>query len=230
MIMENEYIYSEEFQSYGDQLKNYLTDYVTLESTVLDGNSVEGEDKATPMGCMQEFFDASLVCDKDTAMKKLFAAGVVMANDAGVLPFDLPDDSPSGVASLVDDSLTRVKVAYEVATGAIPLEEVADTLIDAAASRAMAVADTVLDNPEMSVEIVCNTVSAAFPPIAEVVQFVKPVIKQVVTRIAPKVKEFVCSGINRVSQYAKEVARPIIAKAREIGLKVKNHILKALFG
>lgn len=230
MIMENEYIYFEEFQSYGDRLKNNLTDYVTLESTVLDGTSVEGEDKATPMGCMQEFLDASLVGDKDTAMKKLFAAGVVMANDAGVLPFDLPDDSPSGVASLVDDSLTRVKVAYEVATGAIPLEEVADTLIDAAASRAMAVADTVLDNPEMSVEIVCNTVSAAFPPITEVVQFVKPVIKQVVTRIAPKVKEFVCSGINRVSQYAKEVARPIIAKAREIGLKVKNHILKALFG
>ena len=30
--MENEYIYSEEFQSYGDKLKNGLTDYVTLES------------------------------------------------------------------------------------------------------------------------------------------------------------------------------------------------------
>ena len=74
MNMENEYIYSEDFQSYGDQLKNYLTDYVTLESTVLDGNSVEGEDKATPMGCMQEFFDASLVCDKDNAMKKLLLA------------------------------------------------------------------------------------------------------------------------------------------------------------
>ena len=67
--MENEYIYSEEFQSYGDKLKNGLTDYVTLESTVLDGTSVEGENKAIPMGCMQEFLDASLVGDKDTAMK-----------------------------------------------------------------------------------------------------------------------------------------------------------------
>ena len=228
--MENEYILSEEFQAYGDKLKNNLSQYVTLETKLFDGNTVAGEGESAPLKCMQEFLDASLVGDKDTAMKKLFAAGVVMANDAGVLPFDLPDDSPSGVASLVDDSLTRVKVAYEVATGAIPLEVVADTLIDAAASRAMAVADTVLDNPEMSVEIVCNTVSAAFPPIAEVVQFVKPVIKQVVTRIAPKVKEFVRSGINRVSQYAKEVARPIIAKAREIGIKVKNRILNAIFG
>ena len=228
--MENDYIYSEEFQSYGDQLKNNLADYVTLESTVLDSTSFEGEDKATPLGCMQEFLDASLVGDKDTAMKKLFAAGVVMANDAGVLPFDLPDDSPSGVASLVDDSLTRVKTAYKVATGEIALEEVADTLIDMEAAHVMTVADLVLDNPESSVELVCDAVSAACPPIAEAVQFAKPLIKEVAARVAPKVKEFVHTGINRVSQYAKEAARPIIAKAREIGMKVKNHIHNALFG
>lgn len=228
--MENEYIYSEDFQSYGDNLKISLTEYVTLESTVLDGTSIEGEDKATPMGCMQEFLDAALVGDKDTAMKKLFAAGVVMANDAGKLPFELPDDSPKGIASMVDEGLTRAKTAYKVATGEITLEEVADTLIDMEAAHVMTVADLVLDNPESSVELLCDAVSAVYPPVAAAVQTVKPLIKQVAARIAPKVKELVHTGINRVSKYAKEAARPIIAKAREIGVKVKNRILNALFG
>ena len=228
--MENEYIYSEEFQSYGDKLKNGLTDYVTLESTVLDGTSVEGEDKATPMGCMQEFLDAALVGDKDTAMKKLFAAGVVMANDAGVLPFELPDDSPAGIASMVDDGLTRAKTAYKVATGEIALEEVADTLIDMEAAHVMTVTDLVLDHPETSVELLCDAVSAVYPPVAESVQMIKPIIKRVAKQVAPQAKEFIHAGINRISQFAKEAARPIIAKAREIGAKVKNRILNAILG
>lgn len=228
--MENEFIYSEEFQSYGDQLKNNFTDYVTLESTVLDGASVDGEDKATPMGCMQEFLDASLVGDKDTAMKKLFAAGLTLANDAGVLPFDLPDNSPEGIASVVDDGLTRVKVAYKVATGEIPLEEAADTLIDAAAARAMAVADNVVDTVSANTDLICDALSIAFPPAAEVIQIAKPVIKHVVTNVAPKVKEAIHTGIEKVSRYAKEAARPIIAKAREIGVKAKNRILNVIFG
>ena len=228
--MENEFIYSEEFQSYGDNLKNGVTDYVTVESSLLDGTSVEIEDKATPMGCMQEFLDASLVGDKDTAMKKLFAAGIVMANDAGVLPFNLPDNSPEGIASVVDDGLTRVKVAYKVATGEIPLEEAADTLIDAAAARAMAVADNVIDTVSANTDLICDALSVAFPPAAEVIQIAKPVIKHVVTNVAPKVKEAIHTGIEKVSRYAKEAARPIIAMAREIGVKVKNRILNAIFG
>ena len=226
--MENEYIYSEEFQAYGDKLKNNLSQYVTLETTLLDGKTVEGEGESAPLKCMQEFLDASLVGDKDTAMKKLFAAGLALANDSGVLLDKY--SSPEGIASLVDDSLTHVKVAYKVATGEIPAEEVVDTLIDHAAARAMAVADAVVDTVEANVDNICDAVSIAFPPAAEVIQFAKPVIKHVVTRVAPKVKEAIHAGINKVSQIAKEAARPIIAKAREIGAKVKNRLLNAIFG
>ena len=226
--MENEYIYSEEFQAYGDKLKNNLSQYVTLETTLLDGNTVASEGESAPLKCMQEFLDASLVGDKDTAMKKLFAAGLALANDSGVLLDKY--SSPEGIASLVDDSLTHVKVAYKVATGEIPAEEVVDTLIDHAAARAMAVADAVVDTVEANVDNICDAVSIAFPPAAEVIQFAKPVIKHVVTRVAPKVKEVIHAGINKVSQIAKEAARPIIAKAREIGAKVKNRLLNAIFG
>lgn len=228
--MENDYIYSEEFQAYGDKLKNSLSEYVTLETTLLDGNAVAVEGESTPLKCMQEFLDASLVGDKDTAMKKLFAAGLALANDSGVLPFDLPDSSPEGIASIVDDSLTHVKVAYKVATGEIPAEEVVDTLIDHAAARAMAVADAVVDTVEANTDLICDALSMAFPPAATVIQFAKPIVQHVVTRVAPKVKEVIHTGINKVSQIAKEAARPVIAKAREIGTKVKNRLLNTIFG
>lgn len=226
--MENEFIYSEEFQSYGDNLKNGITDYVTVESSLLDGTSIEIKDKATPMGCMQEFLDASLVGDKDTAMKKLFAAGLTLANDAGVLPFDLLDDSPAGVASLVDDGLTRVKVAYKVAIGEIPLEEAADTLIDAAAARITAIADAFIDTVEANTDLICDALSVAFPPATELIQLFKPTIKHVVINVAPKVKEAIHSGIEKVSHIAKETIKPIIAKAREIGIAIKNHFLNII--
>ena len=74
--MENEYIYSEEFQSYGDRLKNSLSEYVNLESAIFDVNAGAGEGESESLKCMQEFLDASLVGDKDTAMKKLFSAGL----------------------------------------------------------------------------------------------------------------------------------------------------------
>lgn len=228
--MENEFIYSEEYQSYGDELREGLSKYVTLESALFEGEEYADDEQATPLGCMQEFLDASLTGDKDTAMKKLFAAGLVFANDKGVLPFELSDTSPEGIAAIVDDSLTRAKVAYKVATGEIPAEEVADCLIDNAAARVMALADNVLDNPEASIEAVCDAISVAFPQVAEAVQMAKPIIKPFATRAAPKVKEAVHEGINKIAQYAKEAARPIIAKTREIGAKVKNRLLIAIFG
>lgn len=228
--MENEYIYSEEFQSYGDKLKNGLTDYVTLESTLLDDTSVESDNKETPMGCMQEFIDASLVGDKDTAMKKLFAAGVVMANDAGVLPFELTDDSPAGIASMVDDGLTRAKTAYKVATGELTLEEAADTLIDHAAARLVAVTDNLLNKSDQLVDMACNAISSTIPEVSTAAQAAKPFLKQAVKRVVPQIREEIHVGIKKMTQYAKEAARPIIAKAREIGLKIKNSLINFVFG
>ena len=227
--MENEYIYSEAFQEYGDKLKNSLSNYVTLETTLLVGNTTEEEVKAAPLGCMHEFLDASLVSDKDTAMKKLFAAGLIMAKDKEVLPFELPGNSPEAIASVVDDGLTRVKAAYKMTTGEIPIEEIADALIDAAAARAIAVADKALDNPEASVEILCDAISEAFPEVAETVQSIKPVIKQLAIKIAPELKEPVHKGINQLAEYAKKAVRAIIASSRETN-KVNNPVRNTVLG
>jgi hypothetical protein len=227
--MENEFIYSEEFQSYGDKLKEGISKHVTLESTLIEGSGLSYNERATPLGCMQEFLDASLVGDKDTAMKKLFAAGLVFANDNGVLPFELSDTTPEGISVVVDDSLTRTKVAYKVATGEIPAEEVADFLIDQAAARAMAMADMVLDHPEASVELACDAISTAFPPVAETVQKMKPVIKRIAKEIAPEAKEYIHEGINLTAEFAKKAVRVIFKEVRKEmqGTKVENRSLNA---
>ena len=230
MIMENEYILSEEFQAYGDKLKNGISEFVTLESTLLDGNAVGGEGESEPLKCMQDFLDASLVGDKDTAMKKLFTAGFVLAKDSGTLPFELSDGASKGIATIVDNGLTRIKIAYKTAKGEISAEEGMDLLIDHAVARTMAVADVVVNTVEANVEVICDAISLAFPSAAVAIQLLKPVIKTVVTRVAPKVKEAIHVGIVQVSQFSKEAARSIIANSREIRANVKNRQLNAIYG
>lgn len=226
--MENEYIYSEEFQSYGDRLKNSLSEYVNLESAIFDVNAGAGEGESESLKCMQEFLDASLVGDKDTAMKKLFSAGLTLANDSGALPFELPDSSPEGIAFIVDDSLTHAKVAYKTAIGEIPVEEGIDTLIDHAAARTMAIANALVDAVGNNIDTICNAISVVYPPAAWAIQLSKPLIRYAVTRVSPKVKVAVFMGIEKLSKVSKEAARATVAKAQEVGVKVKNKQLTAM--
>ena len=228
MSMENEYIYSEAFQAFGDKLKNNLSQYVSLETALLDGNAVAVEGESAPLNCVQEFLDAPLVGDKDSALKKLFAAGIALTKDSGVLPFDMPDSSPKAIASFVDNSLTKVKVAYKAAKGEIPAEEMVDKLVDHATARTIAITNAVIDNVEATVDVICDALSVAFPPAALAIQISKPILKYVLTLVAPKVKEAIPAGIDKLSKLAKEAARPTIAKVREIRVKAKNYQLNAV--
>ena len=209
-------------------IKEGISTYTTIQSALLDEVGLEEMPVSQPMQCMQDFLDAEINGDKDTAMKKLFAAGIALANDSGVLP--LTDNSPEMISTIADDTLTRTKVAYQVATGDIQIEDVTDTLIDNAAARAMAVADVTVENGlPLIVERVCDAVSLSFPPLAEVAQLAKPILKHVAVRVAPKVKEVVKKGISVVSSVAKQAARRVIDAVRETGRKVGNWLQTMLF-
>lgn len=228
--MENEYVYSEEFQAYGDKLTNNLSEYVTLESALLEGDAVVAEGEPTPLNSMQDFLEAPLVSDKDTAMKKLFAAGLNLAKDTAALPNGLKNGSPESIASFVDDGLTRIKVTYKTVKGEIPAEEGIDLLIDHSAARTMAIADALVKTLETNVDAICNALSMAYPPAAMTIQLLKPIIKCLVTKLSPKVKEAIHAGIIKASQHAKVAVRPAIAKTREIEAKVKNLQMNAIYG
>ena len=220
MNMEHEEI----IQQSAKLIKEGISTYTTIQSALLDEVGLEEMPVSQPMQCMQDFLDAEINGDKDTAMKKLFAAGIALANDSGVLP--LSDNSPEMISTIADDTLTRTKVAYQVATGDIQIEDVTDTLIDNAAARAMAVADVAVENGlPLIVERVCDAVSLSFPPLAEVAQLAKPILKHVAVRVAPKVKEVVKKGISVVSHVAKQAARSLI----DAGRKVVNSLRTILF-
>ena len=224
MNMEHEEI----IQQSAKLIKEGISTYTTIQSALLDEVGLEEMPVSQPMQCMQDFLDAEINGDKDTAMKKLFAAGIALANDSGVLP--LSDNSPEMISTIADDTLTRTKVAYQVATGDIQIEDVTDTLIDNAAARAMAVADVAVENGlPLIVERVCDAVSLSFPPLAEVAQLAKPILKHVAVRVAPKVKEVVKKGISVVSHVAKQAARRVIDAVRETGRKVGNWLQTILF-
>lgn len=215
MNMEHEEI----IQQSAKLIKEGISTYTTIQSALLDEVGLEEMPVSQPMQCMQDFLDAEINGDKDTAMKKLFAAGIALANDSGVLP--LSDNSPEMISTIADDTLTRTKVAYQVATGDIQIEDVTDTLIDNAAARAMAVADVAVEKGlPLVVERVCDAVSLSFPPLAEVAQLAKPILKQVAVRVAPKVKEVVKKGIGLVAHVAKQAARRVIDAVREKGRNV----------
>lgn len=125
-------------------IKDGISTYTTIHSAILDEVGLEdGQSASQPMQCMQDFLDAEVNGDKDTAMKKLFAAGIALANDSGVLP--LPNDTPEMISTIADDTLTRAKVAYQVANGGIQPEDVTDTFIDNTAARAMAIAEVAVE-------------------------------------------------------------------------------------
>lgn len=201
-------------------IKDGISTYTTIHSAILDEVGLEdGQSASQPMQCMQDFLDAEVNSDKDTAMKKLFAAGIALANDSGVLP--LPNDTPEMISTIADDTLTRAKVAYQVANGGIQPEDVTDTFIDNTAARAMAIAEVAVKKGlPLIVDRVCDAVSVAFPPLAEVAQLAKPILKQVAVRVAPKVKEVVKKGIGLVAHVAKQAARRVIDAVREKGRNV----------
>ena len=220
--------HEEIIQQSAQLIKDDISTYTTIQSALLDEVGLEELPASQPMQCMQDFLDAEINGDKDLAMKKLFAAGVALANDSGVLP--LPDNSPEMISTIADETLTRAKVAYKVATGDIQVEDVTDALIDNATARAMAVADVAVEKGlPLAVEGVCDVVSAAYPPFAGIAQVAKPILKQVAVRVAPKLKEAVKKGISKVSTIAKQTARAAVSKVEEAGSKIFSWIRAKLF-
>ena len=59
---------------------------------------------------MKEFLDLPMNDSKEVALKKIIAAAIVTAAEKGVLPIPM-ETSPEAIASLVDEGLTRIKVA-----------------------------------------------------------------------------------------------------------------------
>ena len=162
------------------------------------------------------------------ALKKVFAAAVVYANEKGLLPFRLPE-SAEEVASLVDDGLTRLRAAYQQSIGRIDVYEAADALVDRAEARAIACVEMAV---EVGVPILAEkleTLCLSNPKTALLTPFVRPVL----TYVAEPVKKCVCEGIRCVAKVAKSTIHQAIDFVTETfpeTVKTMREKLLTIFG
>lgn len=175
----------------------------------------------------KEFIDCPFGSPEEDNMKKLFAKAMVMAQEQGVLPpalACLPKD-PVAIASLVDESLTRIKTAAMADAEKLYPEEALNVIIDRTAAR-MKVASDILVAKGISTatEAAIQAVSYVFPP----VQMVAPAIRTFTQQCVPTVQKAVRKGIDLVASTAKKVVKKIGVRAIEKAQKVGRAVLSFL--
>lgn len=216
--------YNEDYgrNEFGNQFEREATQMTALQSLLL-GNELTAEELPLirEFKCVKEFLDLPINDKKEAILKKLFATSIVIAKSKGLLPFEVPE-SPEAIASVVDESLTQMKVAYKTATGELDSIEAVDVLIDHVAVRAVAIADKVIEKgmPVVLDKLLCMVMTKVYPPAITVV----PVIKHAERYITVATKVIVRKGIRTLAQAAKPIVKQVAAKAKSIATKVLNFL------
>lgn len=169
---------------------------------------------------VKKFLDLPIGDKCEVVLKKMFAYSVIVAKNKGVLPFELPD-SPVAIASLVDEGLTRLKVAYKTGKGELDVIEAADAMIDSLSVRIVTVADKVIDRGvPVLLDKLCMVMTKVYPPTAVLVPYVKATEKYV--NAAAKV--LVHKGMGVITQAAKSVVRKVVSAGKKVAAKIKNFL------
>ena len=133
----------------------------------------------------------------------------------------MEDKSPLAIASIVDEGLTRLKVAYQTSIGTIDVIEAADALIDRLAVRAVVAVDKAIERGiPMLLDRLCGAMVSVFPQTASLV----PVIKSLEKYITPIAKVTARKGIQVIADTAKVVVRKVADKAKQVAKKISNFL------
>lgn len=199
------------YESYNDDKKFFAQEcdeqmrlMVAVGNVLADDITEETISVIKEFDCINEFLELPLNSPEEVNLKKIFATAVVIANEKSILPFRLPENAEE-IASLVDEGLTRVKLAFKQQTGEMDAYEVADALIDKAVSRAIAILDSVIDEGLPIIAESMSKLALKHPYTAPLAPF----IEIVVPYVAEPVKNAICKGIRFIAKESK----PIIHKA-----------------
>lgn len=203
-----------------------LKKYQVIES-IITGERISAEEAESlrEFDCVQQFLDLPLNDPREGDLKKVFAGAISAASDMGILPFELPSDRALDIASTVDEGLHFAKIGYQLETGALNIEKLADMAIDHVAARALAVADMAIDNGattvagwiSSAVTAICPPAAALTPVIYLATDRVASGVKKVVHNAAPKIvscaKSITHAGIKVVSSMAKSTVKSVASFA-----------------
>lgn len=174
--------------------------------------------------CVKEFLESPINDSNEASLKKVFSTAIIIANEKDILPFQLPD-STEEIASLVDDGLTRLKVAFKEQTGEIDVYEAADILVDRVAARSIAIIE---DAIEVGVPILADKLEKLAMTNSYTVALA-PFVKPVMCYVAEPVKNILCNGIKIVAEKTKPILRRAIETTTTILSTVTNKFKKLIF-
>ena len=215
--------YNEDYgrSEFGNQLEKEVTQMTALQS-LLTGNELSAEELPLirEFKTVQEFLDLPINDRKEAILKKLFTSSIILAKNKGILPFNIPD-SPVEIASAVDEGLTRLKVAYQTATGVLDSIEATDVLIDRLTVRTVTVMDKVIEKGmPVVLDKVCMVMTKVYPPAV----VVAPIIKSAERCITVATKVVVRKGIRTLAQAAKPIVQRTVAKVKSVARKVLDFL------
>ena len=117
----------------------------TLQSLAIGKELSEEEIKTIrEFESIQEYLDLPFNDPAEDKIKKVFATAVVAAHQKGILKLPEGYDNAESIASIVDEGLTRIKAAYQVAEGKVNPIEAEEVVNDRQAIRTAAIADLVI--------------------------------------------------------------------------------------
>lgn len=171
------------------------------------------ERQESPM--LSYYLDAPLLTTTDTSIKKALAVAAAIAKKRGVDA--IKAETPMDLAAAVDDSMTRVKSAYQVGKGILNTTASAEEIIDRAASRLVAFTDKVIDKGlPIVTEKIIKIVTKVCPPAAVIVPFIRAVM--------PMMGNFVKKAIKTGIQIAATVAKSVVKSIKKGFKKIKNFL------
>lgn len=193
--------------------------YAALQSLLLGEDLDEDEIKSIrEFDIIKKFLDAPMGDKCESSLKKLFALSIIIAHEKGILPFELPD-SPVAIASIIDEGLTRLKVAYKTGKGEFDVVEAADALIYSLSVRIITVLDKVIDKGlPVLLDKLCDVIIKTYPPFKTIV----PIIKTAEKNITENTKLLIHKGINFAAKAAKSVVRKVVSIKKKVTAKIKE--------
>ncbi len=205
-------------ENYGNFVKktNSAMSKMTALQTLMSGKELSSEEVPLikEFKIVKDFLESPLGDKKETMMKKAFATAVTIANDKGMLPF--PVKSPDQIAATVDDGLTRMKTAYQTATGKIDINQAIDVLVDRDADRAMVFADRAIEKGvPLVVDKLCEAMSK-HPKTAALA----PMLKAAEKYVTPKIKAAVRTGIKATAEHVKTSLKIAVEEGKKVGRKI----------
>lgn len=172
---------------------------------------------------IQEFLDLPFNDKREVKLKKLFAIAVNVAIKNNVFPIELKDTSSYAIASMIDEGLNRLKVAYLSSVGVMDVIEAAEALIDRTAARVLAILEKTVEKAvPLVLDKVCTVIESAYPRTKPIMIIIRASEKVIIE----KTKILIRKGVEMISSSAKGIIKQNVHLLKKISQKVKSLIAK----